>query len=264
MKQMKLKLGIALVLVVLLLIGACKSTLRSTESQISTITSPRAVTTQCEAVRIAKNTLPQELAAHLGAALCDIDHGRDPHGIWFVEFMVDEITREDLGWQSGENVEFGPGNTYNLLEVDIDALTGEVTSKKATNGMLLGGPSQWVNCDSTMQNPQPIEVVSVLDTYQPGQPISPAGPTIEITLKNVSYWTVVSLNVTLKEGGSRSFSFDFNVTPSNPLLLGESISAKQTLIGGGFGGGIPYSVVISGTLESGAKFVYTYANSYSQ
>ena len=76
--------------------------------------------------------------------------------------MVDKITREELGWQNGGNVEFGPGNSYNLLEIDVDALTGGVTLKKATNGLLLGGPNQWVYCDSSMQNQRVIEITSVV------------------------------------------------------------------------------------------------------
>jgi hypothetical protein len=123
-------------------------------------------------------------------------------------------------------------------------------------GMVLLLVFSLVGCLSTpsMDSRQPIKVISVLDTHQPGQPISPAGPTIEITLENVSHESVVSLNVTMEETGDRSFAFDFGVVPSDPLSPGKTINAKRTLVGGGFGGGIPYSLSINGTLQSGVTF----------
>ncbi len=110
------------------------------------------------------------------------------------------------------------------------------------------------------QNQQPIEVISVLDTTTM---VNPGGPTIEITLKNISNEPVVSLNVTLEEGGPRSFSFDFDVTPSNPLSPNKRISAERRLIGGGFGGdppygNFPYSLTINGTMQSGETFAFTW------
>jgi hypothetical protein len=109
---------------------------------------------------------------------------------------------------------------------------------------------------STPSGQQPIEVISVLDTYNAGQTVNPGGPTIEITLKNISSEPVVSLQVTLQESGPRTFNFDFNVTSSNPLLPNQSISAKRILIGGGFGDGIGYYLVIHGALQSGLSFAY--------
>jgi hypothetical protein len=105
---------------------------------------------------------------------------------------------------------------------------------------------------------QPIEILSVRDTYQSGQTVIPAGPTIEITLKNVSNESIISLNVTLEELGDRTYAFDFYVTSSNPLAPNEQISCEQTLIGGGWGGGIPYSLTINGTMESGETFTFTW------
>jgi hypothetical protein len=105
---------------------------------------------------------------------------------------------------------------------------------------------------------QPIEVVSVQDTYQSGQTVTPGGPTIKITLKNISEEPIVSLNVTLEEGGPRSFDYDFDVTKSNPLLPNELISSERRCIGGGWGGGIPYFLIINGTMESGEVFTFTW------
>ena len=103
---------------------------------------------------------------------------------------------------------------------------------------------------------QPIAVVSVLDTYKIGQTVNPGGPSIEITLKNVSTEDVVSLAVALEERG-REFNFNFDVSPSHSLAPGRTISARQILIGGGWGDSIPYSVAVSGTLRSGEAFSFT-------
>jgi len=98
---------------------------------------------------------------------------------------------------------------------------------------------------------QPIEVVSVSSPYKPGDTITPAGPKIEITLKNISNEPVISLTALLiEEGGFNSpWTFNFNVALVNPLLPGQSTSVTNILIGGGFGGGIPYSLAITGVSE---------------
>ncbi|MFA5307999.1 MAG: hypothetical protein WC370_00750 [Dehalococcoidales bacterium] len=117
----------------------------------------------------------------------------------------------------------------------------------------------------SQQNQQPVEVLSVLDTYKTGQTVNPGGPEIEITLKNVSVEPVVSLEAALELLSipadsflKRSWNYNFNVTSSNPLLPGKSIRAKNILISGGFGDSLPYAVTINGTLQSGAVFAYTW------
>ncbi len=104
----------------------------------------------------------------------------------------------------------------------------------------------------TLQNQQPIEIISVLG---PLQPINPGGPIVETTLKNVGAEPVVALAANLEL--SRSFAFNFDVTPSNPLLPDKTISAKLTLIGGGFSDSLSYPLTINGTTQNGATFVYT-------
>ncbi len=104
---------------------------------------------------------------------------------------------------------------------------------------------------------QPITVISVLDNYKAGQTVNPGGPSTEITLKNVSAEDVVSLAVALEERG-KEFNFDFDLTRSHALAPGRTISARQILIGGGWGPDISYSVAISGTLRSGAAFSFTW------
>jgi hypothetical protein len=102
---------------------------------------------------------------------------------------------------------------------------------------------------------QPIEVISVIEVDSSP---NPAGGIVEIVLKNVSERSIISLNVTLQESGERSWEYDFNVTPSNPLVPYEQISSQRRLIGGGWGGGVPYSLTINGTMESGEAFTFTW------
>ena len=104
----------------------------------------------------------------------------------------------------------------------------------------------------TPQNQQPIEIISVLG---PLQPINPGGPIIEITLKNGGTEPVVTLTANLEL--SKSFVFNFDVTSSNPLLPDKTVSAKLTLIGGGFSDSLSYPLTINGTMQSGATFAYT-------
>ncbi len=104
------------------------------------------------------------------------------------------------------------------------------------------------------QNQSPVEVVSVTG---PLEPINPGGPVVEIRLKNVSSSPVVSLNVLLDLGAHSPFEFDFDVTPSNPVLPGRSASAEQILIGGGFSDNLSYPLEINGTLQGGETFTCT-------
>jgi hypothetical protein len=100
-------------------------------------------------------------------------------------------------------------------------------------------------------NQQPIDIVSVSG---PLQPINPGGPIVEITLKNVGDQPVIALTADLTL--NVSFSFDFDVTSSNPLLPGKSISSRRGLITGGFSDNL-YPLTITGTLQNHARFACT-------
>ena len=105
---------------------------------------------------------------------------------------------------------------------------------------------------------QPVEVVSVIG---PVPPFNPGGPVVEITLKNVSSEPIFTLKASLgisRAGPSNTpFAFNFDVTPSNPLLPDKTIGTKLTLIGGGISDNISYPLLIEGNLQSGTGFSYT-------
>ena len=105
---------------------------------------------------------------------------------------------------------------------------------------------------SVSDNNQPIEVESAIG---PLEPINPGGPIVEITLKNVSDEPVVSLTATLEQ--FRLFEFIFDVTTSNPLLPGDSISSKKTLITGAIGDNSWDNLTINATLQNGKIFTYS-------
>ncbi len=114
-----------------------------------------------------------------------------------------------------------------------------------------------VDVSLTSQNQEPIEVTSVSGPI--GLP-NPAGPIVEITLKNVGLQPVISLTATLKVSSASGIPFDFtfdDVTPSDPLQPNRSTSDTRCLIGGGFSSNEWYFLKIHVTLEDGAEFAYT-------
>ena len=111
-----------------------------------------------------------------------------------------------------------------------------------------------VTSATVTQNQHPIEIVSVLG---PLQPINPGGPVVDITLKNVSAESVVSLTAVFTNPGFSNLNVDFAVTAADPLLPSASISDTITLIGPGFSNSSSYPMTIEGTLQNGVTFSYT-------
>jgi hypothetical protein len=104
---------------------------------------------------------------------------------------------------------------------------------------------------------EPVEIVSVVG---PIPPINPGGPTIEITLKNVSAENIVSLKAIIGIGGAGPGlppTYFFNVSSTAPLEPGKTVSSKLNIIGGGFSSDQYYPLSINGTLQIGKTFGYT-------
>jgi len=97
--------------------------------------------------------------------------------------------------------------------------------------------------------------IKILSVRGPLEPINPGGPIVEITLENTSASNITSLNATLAL--TIEFNFEFDVSPSNPLLPGKSISSRLTLIGGGFSTDVSYPLQLEGIFEDGTIFDYT-------
>ncbi len=105
---------------------------------------------------------------------------------------------------------------------------------------------------ASAQNALPVTVVSVIG---PLPPLNPGGPNVAVTLKNSSSKPVTSLNASLEL--NRSFVFNFNVSAASPLASGADVSAKLTLINGGFDGNALYPLTITGTFQDGSSFSFT-------
>jgi hypothetical protein len=138
------------------------------------------------------------------------------------------------------------------LMLTVFCLTALASALVGCSAAPTSAPTPTPTPTPTPQNQQPVEVVSVSG---PLQPINPGGPIVEITLKNVGTEPVVTLAATLELG--RSFVFNFEVTPANSLIPGNTISARLTLLGGGFDDTLLYPLTIKGTMPNGDTFTYT-------
>jgi len=114
--------------------------------------------------------------------------------------------------------------------------------------------------------PEPVEVLSVTGPIPEEQP-NYAGPVVNVDLENTGDVPIVSLNASLSlvppdnlpaqvtepEGYA-----NLGVNASNPLLPGHSAQESRFLLpeGEGFETGVPYPLVISGTLANGTEFSY--------
>ena len=105
------------------------------------------------------------------------------------------------------------------------------------------------------------QLVQVGSVLGPIPPLNPGGPVVSVTLRNTGVAPIVSLQATLGLPSPSSptnlglpFPFSFNVTGSNPLMPGQSVTSKRALIGAGFESFKDYPIVINGNLQGGAAF----------
>jgi len=123
---MKVRKGITvLVLGMVLLLGACPG---------------QQMIAKDEAMAIASHNLPPLIPE------CTITTKLVPgiglHGAWQVIFdnLNPPVTRDALGWQESHDVLLGPEDSYKTVLINVDAVTGHILTKMATNGPFLGGP----------------------------------------------------------------------------------------------------------------------------
>jgi hypothetical protein len=103
-------------------------------------------------------------------------------------------------------------------------------------------------------NLEPIEVVSVTAVG----PVNPGGPTIEISLKNVSNESIVSIKCILQLDGERTFDIDFpEVSTATPLQPVATTSQTLNIIGPtGYSDEVFYPLMISVKLLNSRTFSY--------
>ena len=182
---------------------------------------------------------------------------------WLISFDNFTTTRAELitlGWPSTSLPEF---DEYHVANINIDAETGEVILKAVSDIRLQIIPvSTTPRTTASAFSPQshlPIEAISASNAQPSGQPVNPGGPVIQITLENISDEPVMALTASLVAASNipwGPYEFTFGVTPSNPLMPGETISATRILIGGGYNTSYYYPLIIDVTLQSGVRFTY--------
>jgi hypothetical protein len=80
------------------------------------------------------------------------------------------------------------------------------------------------------------------------QPLTGAGPTVELTLQNQWGCPVTSLSAILEL--YKNYTYYFNdVNSSHPLGQGQTVTANQTLFEGEFDSTVSYPLVIEGTIQ---------------
>jgi len=133
---MKLRKGIILLvlgLVLLLLLGGCFG--------------QKTITKQ-EAITIASRFLPPDVVARAEIS-AKLEPAIGPNGAWQVVFdnLNPPVTRDALGWVASHDVLLGPEDSYVTVLINVDAVTGHVLTRMATNGPSLGGgpqtPTNW-------------------------------------------------------------------------------------------------------------------------
>jgi hypothetical protein len=139
------------------------------------------------------------------------------------------------------------GNTKYVRKISPGILIIYLILTLAAGMIFAGGAA----CNDSPQN----QAVAIVSVTGPIPPFTPGGPAVAITLKNVSSEPVTGLTANLVAG--RSFDFNFEVSPSTPLMPNGSISSKITMIGGGFDDTAMYPLMVKATLQSGAAAVYT-------
>jgi hypothetical protein len=143
-----MKLVIIMFLAVIVLAGCSQTTRQPTNTEGA----PDTKISECEAIKIAKQQVPDRIAS----AYTNSGFRQDlwPNGAWFVNFANVFTTPEEMGWVENETTYFneaGPmleGNkpgTYRNVVIFVDAVTGEVTGRQLHNGIILGPPG--ARCD---------------------------------------------------------------------------------------------------------------------
>jgi hypothetical protein len=100
--------------------------------------------TEAQAIAIASQYVPAEVASHAGITAGLGGSGNLKTGesqfYWTVAFMNISITKTWLGWQPDSQTTLSPDDTYNELTVNIDAVNGEYISRMAYIVVFIGGP----------------------------------------------------------------------------------------------------------------------------
>ena len=117
----------------------------SANFQVKIEASPTSVTSQCQAVNIAKENIPSSIIPKITAS----GAATNPENQWFVDFVFlgknKLVNRQEI---LDQNFQIDEGDTFNLIIIYINEQTGIVVKKMAKNGIVPGNPTFWVNCNN--------------------------------------------------------------------------------------------------------------------
>jgi hypothetical protein len=91
---------------------------------------------------------------------------------------------------------------------------------------------------------------------------TPAGPTVELTLRSSGSVGIVNVSAFLSIQPTNRFDFS-NVTPQTPLLPGESTTSSTVLVGPIFSCGDSYLITITGKFSTASAFAINITHALS-
>jgi hypothetical protein len=133
----------------------------------------------------------------------------------------------------------------------ITTITTHFTSTVTSTITITTQSTETVTSTITIISTQPVltGLLKVVSITEPPVSPNPAGGTLYISLMNISNETITSLFVTLN-----GFIVPFDVSNSNPLLPGQTITGSHLLLSTGFIFNYSYPLSLKGTTQSGALF----------
>lgn len=124
-------------------------------------------TASCTSIQKNESSITRDVAIMIAAANVPSSIINDANTVtltlwddstWTVNFVLTQgmtISKDELGWPEALTNEYEnnilPNGTFTLLTFDIDRKTGAVLLRRASDGVLLGGPGIW--------NTEPPEII---------------------------------------------------------------------------------------------------------
>ena len=115
--------------VALLAFPACG---RPSTSQTTTATAPKPINTETEAIEIASQYVPAEIAASAKISVTGGMFGNrtTAYKEWIVNFTDITVTRSELGWTADDKTVLGDEQPYTNIQISLNGVTGELVFRE--------------------------------------------------------------------------------------------------------------------------------------
>ena len=211
-----------------------------------------------QAIAIASPYLPAKIILQSKVSV-QFEFNQFSAQVWQVSFEGFSATQDELtaaGWEASHYTIFPdyPGSLYHFAYFNIAADTGKLLIKEVN--VVPGGPGPETTAVFCGPSERPIEVLSL--HVSSGPPL-PAGPTMQISVKNIGAQAISSLSIELGIAVIRPdfFSFSFQITALSPLLPNQTANAERLMTTSSYVEGQYYPVFIHGYFQDGTDFDYT-------